>query len=310
MRKNSYDTKQEGYRMSVEFKPWFDTIIHKNLEEKGLGPFGYAIGAKNYPLYYNRDAFTAFLLEMGFCHPQHYNRYINGQGSELLESNAPPKMASVASSSRFAYLALRWGAQAIGGTEYVEFEHECKIHGIRGTAPQLDAYTTDKNGNPIFIEVKCHEIFDPHKIELKAAYWDSIYGENNAFGFRPKQALPSNETFRVPLSKFGIDKEHSMMDIQQLLCHLMGIASQKESKQPASLVYLFFRPTATGNQHTLLDGVFARLNDEIDRIFNSKPIKTFCFIHRIDLKVVVEEASIMERLSTSNIAYVRDFPHK
>ena len=97
-------------------------------------------------------------------------------------------MASVASSSRFAYLALRCGAQAIGGTDHVEFEHECRIQGIRGTAPQLDAYTADENGNPIYVEVKCHEIFDPHKIELKAAYWENIYGEKNAFGFPAKKA--------------------------------------------------------------------------------------------------------------------------
>lgn len=293
-----------------QYKSWFDGLILKNLECKGFGPFGYKMGSKSYPSYYSQDAFTAFKLEMGFCHPQHYNRYINGQGSELLETETPPKMASVASSSRFAYLALRWGAQAIGGTDQVEFEHECRIQGIRGTAPQLDAYTTDENGNPIYVEVKCHEIFDPHKTELKAAYWENIYGEKNAFGFSSKKAIKDRETFDIPLDQFGITREHSMMDIKQLLCHLMGIASQKEQKQPATLIYLFFKPAVTGSHHTILDGIFSQLTNEIDYIFNSKPIKTFCFVHRIDLKVVVEESATMERLTASNIGYLRDYPHK
>ena len=117
-------------------KKWFDNLILSNLKNKGFGPFGYPMGKETHPVYYSRDAFTAFKVEMGLCHPQHYYCYINGQGSELLETGTPPKMASVASSSRFAYLALRWGAEAIGGTQNVEFEHECRIRGIRGTAPQ------------------------------------------------------------------------------------------------------------------------------------------------------------------------------
>lgn len=296
--------------MGVEFKTWFDGLILTNLEKKGYGPFGYELNNKPYSMYYSRDAFAAFTDEMEQCYPQHYNQYINGQGSELKETSTPPKMASVASSSRFAYLALRDGAQAISGTDYIEFEHECRIQGIRGTAPQLDAYTTDKNGNPFYVEVKCHEIFDQHKIELRLAYWENIYGEQNAFGFPAKTKMSDSATFSIPFNRFGMTTEKSMMDIKQLLCHLMGIASQKEQKQPATLVYLFYKPVVTGNHHTILDGIFSQLTDEIDYIFNSKPIKTFCSIHRIDLKVVVEEAATMERLTANNIGYMRDYPHK
>lgn len=294
----------------VQYKTWFDGLILKNLEDKGFGPFGYELNNKPYSMYYDREAFAAFKDEMEHCYSQHYNQYINGQGSELKETSTPPKMASVASSSRFAYLALRDGAQAIGGTDYVEFEHECRIQGIRGTAPQLDAYTADENGNPIYVEVKCHEIFDQHKIELKAAYWENIYGEKNAFGFPAKKAEKDSATFDIPLDQFGITRDHSMMDIKQLLCHLMGIASQKEQKQPATLVYLFFKPAITGRHQTILHGAFDQLTWEIDCIFNSRPIKTFCFVHKIDLKVIVEEAATMERLTANNIGHMREYPHK
>lgn len=294
----------------VSFKNWFDGLILRNLKANGYGPFGYELNNKPYSMYYNKEAFAAFKDEMEHCYPQHYKRYIQGQGSELKETSTPPKMASVASSSRFAYLALRNGTQAIGGSGYVEFEHECRIKGIRGTAPQLDAYTTDNKGTPIYVEVKCHEIFDPHKVELKTAYWENIYGEKNAFGFPNNPQKPADKTFNIPLDQFGIFEEYSMMDIKQLLCHLMGIASQKELKQPASLVYLFFKPVVTGNNSTLLNGIFSRLTDEIDRVFNSPPIRSFCFVNGIDLRVLVEEAAIMERLTTNNVGYLRDYPHK
>ena len=291
-------------------KTWFDELIRNNLVEKGFGPFDYRMGSETYSMYYSREAFTAFVQEMGLCHSHHHNRYLNGQGSELLETKTPPKMASVASSSRFAYLALRWGAQAIGGTDCVEFEHECRVKGIRGTAPQLDAYTKDEQGNPIYVEVKCHEIFDPHVIELSTAYWEHIYGEQNAFGFPRKEKKSEEEKIQIPLNQFGITKEHSMMDVKQLLCHLMGIASQKERTQPATLVYLFFRPLATGDDGLAVEKIFTKLIAQIDQVFRSKPIRSFCHAHKIDLKVAVEEAAIMERLTENNIGCLYDYPHR
>ena len=168
----------------------FDMLIRKNLEESGAGPFGYSLNGKPYLAYYDKESFGNFKDEMKYCFPAHYDHYIIGHGSELIETSSPPKMASVASSSRFAYLSLRYGAHAIGGTEHVEFEHEYRISGIRGTTPQLDAYTTDEKGRPIYVEVKCHEIFDRHKIVLKTAYWEKLYGENNDFGFLYNKTTP------------------------------------------------------------------------------------------------------------------------
>jgi hypothetical protein len=292
--------------MENKLKSWFDGVILNNLIQKGFGPFGYTMGSSTYPTYYSREAFSAFLLEMGFCHPKHHNRYLNGQGSELLETKTPPKMASVASSSRFAYLALRWGAEALGGTQCVEFEHECRIQGIRGTAPQLDAYTRDAQGNPILIEVKCHEIFDPHTIELSTAYWDLLYAEGNDFGLSPAEEKPTADKFQVPLSSFAIGKDHSMMDVKQLLCHLMGIASQKQPNQPATLVYLFFKPQATGEDKFTVERIFSELIAEMNGIFNSAPIRSFCRKHQIHLKALIEEAPVMERLTEHNIGYLWD----
>ena len=288
-------------------KSWFDNLILQNLMEKGAGPFDYKMGEHNNPVYYSREAFDAFKSEMQSRYPQAYNQYGSGKGSEMTETSTPPKMASVASSSRFAYLALRDGAQAIGGTNRVVFEKECRIRGIRKAAPQLDAYTTDEKGNPIYVEVKCHEIFDDHEIRLRPAYWEKIYGEHNEFGF-PAKEIPNTEPFSIPASDFGVSGS-PMMDIKQLLCHLMGVASKKEQRKPATLVYLFFKPRVTGEARSRLDGIFTKLAEEIDEIFNRKPIQNFCRVNNIDLEVVVEEAPTMEALTTNNIGYRRHYPH-
>lgn len=296
--------------MDSATKTWFDNLILKNLVEKGFGPFGYPMGPNPYDLYYTKDIFAQFKEEMKLCHPQHYRCYSKGKGSELLETEKPPKMASVASSSRFAYLALRWVAQAIGGTDAVDFEHECRIDGIRGMAPQLDAYTIDENGNPIYIEVKCHEIFDAHKLELSTSYWKKIYGPGNDFGFPSNNNIPESKKFPIPFTHFGITNDQPLMDIKQLLCHLMGVASRKESNRPATLVYLFFKPIIESDYKTRLDGIFDQLLTEINQIFTSKPIQNFCTLNEIDLKVVVEESAVMERLTKKNIGFVRDYPYK
>ena len=60
-------------------------------------------------------------------------------------------------------------------------------------------------------------------------------------------------------------------DVKQQLCHLMGIASQKEAAQPVTLVYLFFAPVADGDDGSAVDRVFTQLTAEIDRIFKSAP---------------------------------------
>ena len=91
-----------------------------------------------------------------------------------------------------------------------------------------------------------------------------------------------------------------MFDIKQLLCHLMGIASQTE--QPATLVYLFFIPRTTDPaKQNAVDAVFNALREEIRCIFNSAPIHHFCTTNQITLRAVAENAPIMEPLSHKNL---------
>lgn len=280
-------------------KAQFDNIILENLLAKpGEGPFGYQVPGreKPYPNYYSDAAFREFLRVMQ--KPEYhrfYRCYGGGKGSELEprrsgRSTCPPKMASVASSSRFCYLALRDHDKKLGG---IEFEKGCPIGGIQGIAPQMDAYIPEKN---VYIEVKCHEIFDSHRVVLKKAYWDKLYGEGNDFGF-PAAPAPQGDTFEIPLSAFGIDQPSSMFDIKQLICHLLGIASAENP--PARLVYLFFKPKSR-QYHADIEALFRALEQEISAIFHSGPIRTFCGRHAITLDAVAEFSETMEPLSYEN----------
>lgn len=207
-------------------------------------------------------------------------------------------MASVASSSRFCYLALRDGANSLGSNGTVKFEYECKINGLQGIAPQLDAFIPADN---IYVEAKCHEIFDSHRIRMKEKYWNLMFGENNDWGIDIINK-PEREYFDISLSVFGIEKKRSMFDIKQLLCHLLGIASQKESSESATLVYLFFKPKMKKEtDQNAIDEVFENLQAEILEIFNSSPIQNFIKKHNISLQAVAEYSSIMASLNENNI---------
>ena len=279
----------------------FDSFIRKNLASEGHISFGYEL-SKTYENYDSRQSFALFLDEMRTNYPEAFLAYDRGKGSELREQSGrygktPPKMASVASSSRFCYLALRDGAASLGGGNVI-FEHACRIDGINGTAPQLDAFVP---GYEIYVEAKCHEIFDAHRAVLKRKYWENIYGANNAFGF-PVCEAPMCETFEIPLSAFGIHKRHTMFDIKQLLCHLMGIASRPDPKKSARLIYLFFKPKMDCPQEREeIETVFEELHREIGCIFRSDPIRSFTGANKIHLEAVAEYAKTMKPLHKNNM---------
>lgn len=280
-------------------KTEFDNLLRRAyLDDCGENPFGYPSGESqsNYPNYFSAEAFQVFVREMQEFYPNAYRKYAAGKGSELVPShNAPPKMASIASSSRFCYLALRNGARVLGA-DTVAFEHECRIRGIVGTAPQMDAYSAEGN---IFIEVKCHEIFDEHNICLSQQYYSWLCEYPNGF----RLALPKPEAkdkISIPLSAFGLGK-NCMFDVKQFLCHLMGIASTS-NRQPSTLIYLFFKPRlADPISQNQVDEVFSKLTDEIRLLFTSPPVASFCKANQITLRAVAQFAPVMQALSPRNI---------
>lgn len=301
---------------SIMKKDEFDQIIKFLIDKDEL--FGYKVESekspkKPYPMYYSKDVFDEFVSDMS---EEHKKAYDNGAGGELKPGQYPPKMASVASSSRFCYLALRNGIDITIDKEHIkgnpEFEYKCPIFSDDTIhAPHLDAFISDNN---CYFEVKCHEIFDSHKIVMDKKYWDLVYGKGNKFGLEVKiKPNPMPETFEIPLSEFQLEnQEFSMFDIKQLICHLLGIANQSGSNK--KLVYLFFRPDPlkkrggselyrkmTSLYDECLKEVTDKLCDEINIIFNSKPIKTFCQNNNITLMAIAEKSAVMEPLTNKNL---------
>ena len=275
-------------------KRQFDNIILNNLEAKlGEDKFGYRTeDGRIYPMYYTEEEFEEFIAQADL--PEY-------KGSELEERTnregkiTPPKMASVASSSRFCYLALKDGAEAIGGTGEVVFEKGCKIKGVGGTAPQLDAYVADGN---IFVEAKCHEMFDKKTTVMRESYQEYIAGEKEDIGFNvPAELKVEKGYFNIPYSDFGFTEEFHCFDFKQFLCHLLGIACQKKS---AELVYLFFKPKSQMYKKDIND-LFEELNREIKMAFENKYIKKFCEENRIKLKAIAEYSEVMDPLTKENM---------
>lgn len=286
-------------------KSKFDEIIAENImDAKKASKLVYKISEENtYDNYYNKEAFDSFVQDMKNNYPMAFKAYGEGKGSELeaRDGKYPPKMASVASSSRFCYLALRNGAEAFGASGEVCFEYACGIDGIRGTAPQMDAYIPSSN---TYIEVKCHEIFDAHKIVMRKQYWEKLFGKENDFNFPEKQwgerEGDKEKEFEIPLSVFGLSKKSSMFDVKQFLCHLLGVASQNRGRE-ACLTYLFFKPmTNKKTDQANIDEVFAELKKEIKTIFTSLPIKNFIEKNNIKLSAVCEYSQVMEPLTKEN----------
>lgn len=273
----------------------FDKIIRENIEndarENGKEvQLGYIINGKPYDDYYTKTAFDDFLNDMEQNYKPLYNRIIECSGSETIEKdNNPPKMASVASSSRFCNLALRDGFKELG-IDKVIVEEKCPIADMRGNVnANLDAYCQENN---TYIEVKCHEIFDTHTDKMSGQYRKHLKSE-----FHIDVDIEDESEVALDFKDFGVEKEKPRFDIKQLLCHLLGIKNVK-GKEPATLMYLFFKPIAEKEQdNDLIDEVFAELEAEMERIFNSKPIKTFAEENNIKLMAVIENEKVMKSLN-------------
>ena len=284
----------------------FDQIILKNLiTAKGIDKFGYEnVNGVVYADYYSNEEFDKFIEEMKGYNVVHHKSYADGKGSEIIPTDGgvkPPKMASVASSSRFAYLALRKGAKHIGVTENVEFEAECAIKNKPGTQPQMDAYDKDTS---TYIEVKCHEIFgDSKKKTLGEAYINYIFGANDdGVGFKLVVNERPQGEFAIPYKEFGMKELPKYFDLKQFLCHLLGVACENhEERKSATLAYLFFKPKTDVEAEAIeLFEVYNGLQAEIIAIFTSPAIVRFCEENNIKLKAYYEYAEIMEPLTPAN----------
>jgi hypothetical protein len=187
--------------------------------------FGYKMeNGCQYDNYLSNNSFSDFLKEMENNYNEIYKSFKNGDGKELEEKLmrgklTPPKMASIASSSRFAYLIFRkmnpelFGQITGNETNYdIIFEGKLKsILNISFAKPNIDVILKSKD-TIVFIEVKCQEILDSHKAIFPKSYKDSlekIFGDNNV-SINSKNKIELSTTIK-------------QFDIKQSICHILGI---------------------------------------------------------------------------------------
>lgn len=292
-----------------EIKTAFDRQI-KELSGLSEDNFGYIKEGReeSFKMYLKRDSWDAFIEEMKNSYSFAYSNYKNS--FELKEKEeTPPRMASIASSSRFIYLSFR--------DEYVkkikmivgqvkedgcfQFEHKMSIEDVGGGGANVDAsyITTDKG---IYFEAKCHELFDSLKLRWREAYFkkDGVFFGNgqNSFNIDPKYLVLDGNTnnpliiiekesgkeyinYQLKKEIFNIEeKEDLYLDIKQFVCHLLGIANDGNKKR--ELIYLYFKPAK-------LEGFeceYCKLEKQFRSFCECKIIESFCKKNNISIKLV------------------------
>lgn len=240
-------------------KASFDKQLKKNVDNDDI--FGYAVlpnEDREYPEhvykeYYSKRTFSEFCEEMKDKYKDIYVAYAKGKGSELV--GAPPKMASVASSSRFCYLALRDASIDVFGEnsgKKFEFEKNLPVCEIKGTNPQMDAFCDGESAD-YFFEFKCHELFDVHEKEISEQY--NIFFKQ--WDIKREEGDPT-----IPTKQFGLDKI-KLFDLKQFITHLTGILCY-DSKKPKIFSYVYFKPVKGG-----FDGYYKELEEEIKKVFST-----------------------------------------
>lgn len=256
-----------------------------------------------YPNYLNNNLFEKLLNIMKENNNEIYMQYKNGSGGELdskysrkTKKYIPPKMASIASSSRFAYLTF------IDKNNYNEiskiinekelenrfyFEEKLNVKNIKGATPNLDVMAKTKDGNSgIFFEVKCHELFNHHIIEFSDAYIKTnvlTSKKEYSLQFNENELKMNKDKVRINKSVFGYSQdERVLIDIKQLVCHLLGIANTSYEKK--QLIYLYFKPKNINDKE--INDIFNQLTNQFIRISKLKEILNFCNRYNISLKLV------------------------
>ncbi len=199
----------------------------------------YKIGDRRYYNYVDNESWKAFVDEMRISYTPIYKNYVEGSGDELGVKRVgiyPPKMASYGSSSRMIYLLAR----KIPG-----FMFEKKLYTTVGGTANMDGFI-HINGKDIYIEAKCREPYGSHNATIDRKY-EALYrffNEQPDLPFKCEITILDEKEMKVKF--IAKDTTLKRFDIKQLICHLLGIATEKLTTPTEDKVvfkYLLFDPT-------------------------------------------------------------------
>ena len=264
-------TKKEEFDLQIKHE--------MNLDNSNCG---YRINGKVYKNYFSNECWKNMLDEMKENYPTIYRCFSNG--FELNEHTVkrctyPPKMASVVSSSRLLYMLCKNGNMKplkIYAKATNDFVFEKSLPIISGNKTiahsHLDGFYCENN-YAIFIEAKCHEIFDYHVLRLSKSYEELIKSEfGDCFQIIDNKIVFKKEDFKVNTD------DKLLFDIKQFICHLLAISKTKcENKK---LIYVYFKPESYE-----YDSIYNQLKTQFKNILQTEFIKKFTDKHKIEVNL-------------------------
>ena len=219
--------------------------VQENLER------GYRIeGKEPYESYLSNEAWDAYVRAMDL---EHRRQYGQGSGGELEPKNGrPPKMASVASSSRMIYELSK---------DVPEFAFEKQLTTVLSGIANLDGYL-EKEDTRIFVEAKCREPYGHKAIQTIKRNYKPVYSylrEKMPRVFScVMEDLPDEEMRTV---FFCRGEAVASFDIKQMISHMLAVANEalrSGTEKKILFLYLLFDPSGL----PLSDGCRA----EVERI--------------------------------------------
>ena len=203
--------------------------VRENLER------GYRIeGKEPYESYLSNEAWDAYVRTMA---PEHRRQYGQGSGGELEPKNGrPPKMASVASSSRMIYELSK---------DVPGFVFEKQLTTVLSGIANLDGYL-EKEDTRIFVEAKCREPYGHKAIQTIKRNYKAVYSylrEKMPRVFScVMEELPDEEMRTV---FFCRGEAVASFDIKQMISHMLAVANEalrSGTEKKILFLYLLFNP--------------------------------------------------------------------
>lgn len=251
----------------------------------------------------NKDCFGFYISKYNTV----YNRYFSDKkidfksylSKKIIERYEPEnkktsgnefssgKFYSVASSSRFVVSSFTENNTKekldyirtikINGKQelikFIEFEHDTEVDANLFRTPKLDVYFETEDNNVYFIEAKCHEIFESHKlIKISKSYLNTEsfkeLGLNLEIICHAKDN--SGKEIHFAFEDFGCNGITTFhFDTKQFLCHLMGIltyARRTDNKnKKIHFYYLFFKNNFYAENYN--NKIYKELEKEVKIIF-------------------------------------------
>ena len=242
------------------------------------------------------ETFVEYMKNNEF-QPYAYTEYVKGGGGELFEKGGcPPKMASFGSSSRMLY-TLSCGIKG--------FHYEKKLQTTIGGEANLDGFYEGEN-RYVFVEAKCHEPYNVKKTVISSKYKDLYKDINEKMAENVCVVMPESKCGRYLNVDYYIEgKKLERFDLKQMICHLLGIASDllkgTLEKRKIDFIYLLYDPTELDIESKTkikIDQIYRKTCDECNLINFAELFRVVLeFLNHTEFNNVMSDKEINDIIS-------------